>query len=539
MYKTLLFLVIFASTLVVCGQPLDRPKLVVGIVVDQMRWDYLYRYYDSYADDGGFKKILRNGFSAENTLIPYTPTVTGCGHASIYTGSVPAIHGIVGNNWFDKNLNREVYCAEDKTVKTVGSNTDAGLMSPVNMFTTSICDELRLATNFRSKVIGIAIKDRGSILTAGHSANAAYWYDSRTGDWITSSYYMNELPKWVSGFNAKKLVDKYYQQDWQTLYPLNKYVQSDQDERPYESKIFGSTKFPHNLKQFIGKNYGILPSTPYGNTMTFEFAKAALTAEQLGADNITDFLAISFSSPDYVGHSFGPNSVEVEDTYLRFDKELGEFLNFLDTKVGKNEYLVFISADHGAAHVPQFLKDNKIPAGSFSYRAIDSLNRSLQEKFGHEKLVTGLYNYQLYLNHQAIKDANLNKEEVKEWIIENITRHSGVARAFDIKELSQTTLNARLKDMLANGYYPDRCGDIQLILQAQWIEGFATTGTTHGLWNPYDAHIPFLLYGWGIKQGKTNRETYMSDIAPTIAALLKIQMPSGNTGKVVEEAIKN
>jgi predicted AlkP superfamily pyrophosphatase or phosphodiesterase len=538
MQRIFLIFFVIIQTVFAEAQSLERPKLVIGIVVDQMRWDYLYRYYDRYTENGGFKRMLHNGFSCENTLIPYTPTVTGCGHASIYTGSVPALNGIVGNFWFDKELNRSVYCTEDKTVKTVGSSTEAGFMSPANMFTTSVCDELRLATNFRSKVIGVALKDRGSILPAGHSANGAYWYDSKTGDWITSTYYIKELPKWVSDFNAKKLVDQYYQQDWNTLYPINTYVQSSTDEKIHESKVFGSTKFPHELKQHKGKNYGILPVTPYGNTLTIEFAKAALLAEQLGTDHITDFLAVSFSSPDYVGHSFGPNSVEAEDVYLRFDKELGEFFDFLDAKVGKNEYLVFLSADHGAAHVPQFLKENKIPAGSFSHSTIDTLNASLQKQFGKAKLISDMHNYQLYLNKQQIGSSNLNEEDVKNYIIKEVTRYKGVARAFDIEDLSRTTLNAKVKDMLANGYFPDRCGDIQLILQAQWIEGFGSTGTTHGLWNPYDAHIPLVWYGWGIKAGKTNRETYMTDIAPTISAMLRIQMPSGNVGKVIEEAIK-
>lgn len=538
MQRIILVLLVFINTLVAGAQTVDKPKLIVGLVVDQMRWDYLYRYSDRYSQNGGFKRLLQSGFTCENTLIPYTPTVTGCGHASIYTGSVPAINGITGNNWYDKNLNRNVYCAEDKSVKTVGSTTNAGQMSPANMFTTSICDELRMATNFRSKVIGIAIKDRGSILPAGHSANAAYWYDSKTGDWITSTYYMQELPKWVNDFNAKNLVDKYYLQDWNTMYPVGTYQQSSKDENAFEGKVFGSTSFPHSLKQYIGKNYGILPVTPYGNALTIEFAKSALTAERLGADNITDFLAISFSSPDYVGHSFGPNSIEAEDVYLRLDKQLGDLLDFLDARVGKNEYMVFLSADHGAAHVPQFLKDNKIPAGLFNPKLIDSLNISLESQFGQPKIISGLHNYQLYLNKEVIDSSKLNEKEVKNWIIQNITKLPGVARAFDINDLSQTTLNSKIKDMVANGYYPSRCGDIQVILQAQWIEGYASTGTTHGLWNPYDTHIPLLWYGWGIKQGKTNRETYMTDIAPTIAALLRIQMPSGTVGKVIEEVMK-
>ncbi|MBD0332130.1 MAG: alkaline phosphatase family protein [Chitinophagaceae bacterium] len=528
-----LVLIFFQSV----GQTISRPKLIVGIVVDQMRWDFLYRYYDRFAATGGFKRILQSGFSCENTYIPYTPTVTACGHSCIYTGSVPGINGITGNMWWDRELNATVYCTEDKTVKTVGSSTELGLMSPRNLLVTTICDELRLATNFQSKVVGIAIKDRGGILTAGHSANAAYWYDNKTGDWITSTYYMNDLPEWVKNFNKKKLVDKYYEKDWKLLYPLNTYLQSTEDEKSYEGKSLGKA-FPYNLKQFATKNYGIISVTPYGNTFTFDFAKEAVIAEQLGADNVTDILAVSLSSPDYIGHTFGPNSVEQEDDFLRLDKDLGDFLNFLDMKVGKGSYLLFLSSDHGVAHVPGFLREHKIPAGSFENLNVDDLNSQLKQKFAADNLVVSLLNYQVHLNYDAIYNHKLDVEAIKSWLIEYISKIPGIARVFETDKIMQTTLNSKVKEMLANGYYPKRSGDIQYILMPQTIEAFGTTGTTHGLWNPYDAHIPLLWYGWNIKPGKAYREVYMTDIAPTLAALLHIQVPSGGVGKIIEEIIK-
>ncbi len=320
-----------------------RPKLIVGIVVDQMRWDFLYRYYDRYSK-GGFKRLMNDGFNCENTFIPYTPTVTAAGHTCIYTGSVPAIHGVVGNGWYDYTEKRDVYCSEDKSVQTVGATNDNGKMSPKNMLTTTICDELKLATNFRSKVIGVAIKDRGAILPAGHSADAAYWYDSKTGSFISSTYYFNELPKWTQDFNASNKTNSYYEKNWNTLYPINTYLQSDVDTNNYESTVLGDNQkgFPYDLKRFIDKkDFGKIRSTPYGNSLTFDFAKAALINEQLGKDSITDFLAVSFSSTDYIGHAFGPNSVEIEDTYLRLDKDLEAFLIFLDNQVGKNNYTFF------------------------------------------------------------------------------------------------------------------------------------------------------------------------------------------------------
>ncbi len=539
----LIFLLFFSSVVNAQSntEKIKRPKLVVGIVVDQMRWDYLYRFYDRYAVNGGFRRMLDKGFTCENTFIPYAPTITACGHSSIYTGSVPAINGITGNFWWDRMLMRGVYCTEDKTVNTVGSTSSLGQMSPRNMLVTSICDELRLATNFKSKVIGISIKDRGGILPAGHSANGAYWYDNTIGSWISSTYYMNELPKWVNEFNAQKPVDKYYEKGWSLLYPANTYLQSTTDENAYEAKPYGAThtKFPYDLKGFIGKDYGAISTTPFGNSLTAEFAKSAVVSEKLGADAITDFLAVSFSSPDYIGHSFGPNSIEAEDGFLRLDRDLGELFRFLDEKVGKEQYTVFLSADHGAAQVPEFMKENKLPAGRvFLATVVARLNKALKERYNIEPIVVSDENYQLHFNHPKLDSAKVDKTELTNWIVEYMSVEPGIVRVFSLKELNTVPLNEKIRSMLNNGYYPRRNGDVQLILQAHYIDAWSNTGTTHGLWNPYDAHIPLLWYGWGIRHGKLNRETYMTDIAVTLAALLHIQMPSGAVGKVIEEVIK-
>ena len=540
--RSKLVLFFFMSILITTGsiaQSLRRPKLIVGIVIDQMRWDYLYRYYNRYSPTGGFKRLLNDGMSCENTFIPYTPTVTACGHTCIYTGSVPAIHGITGNTWWDNQSDRLVYCSEDKSVKTVGSNDELGMMSPRNMLTSTICDELKLATNFGSKVIGIAIKDRGGILPAGHSADAAYWYDIKTGDWISSTYYMTDLPRWVKDINARKSVDKYYQQGWNTLYPINTYTQSTEDKTRYEATPLGGNSFPYDLKNAIGKNYGLLPLLPYGNTFTIELAKAAIANENMGHDSIPDFLALSFSSPDYIGHNFGPNSVEQEDNFLRLDRELGDFLNFLDAKIGRGQYLVFLSADHGAAHVPSFVKDHQLPGGYLNYgHLIDTVNTFLRKKYGYPDVVTAAYNYQLFLNHKSIDSAKLDPRIVEQSVIDFISKQEGIAGAFVLRNISDAPLNSHLKEMMINGYFPRRSGDIQLVFEPQWIESYETGGTTHGLWNPYDSHIPLLWLGWGIRSGRLNRETHMTDIAPTLAALLHIQMPNGCVGRVIEEVIK-
>ncbi|MFN5335176.1 MAG: alkaline phosphatase PafA [Bacteroidota bacterium] len=510
-----------------------RPKLVVGIVIDQMRWDFLYRFHDRYSTKGGFKRMMYEGFSFDNTFIPYMPTVTGCGHASIYTGTVPAINGIVGNNWPDRKEGRMVYCSEDKNVNGVGTNASSGQMSPRNMLSTSVCDELKLATNFKSKVIGVAMKDRGSILPAGHSADAAYWYESKSGNWISSTHYLDRLPEWVNKFNDSKFPDFYYKKGWNTLYDIQTYHQSTKDNKDYAGSPFGKDQkgFPYNLQNFIGNNYDPILKTPHGNSLTLSFAKEAIRNESLGSDEITDFLAISFSSPDYIGHIFGPNSIEIEDNYIRLDQELGAFFDYLDATIGKGNYLCFLTADHGVAHVPEFLKQHNIPGGVIDDKKItDTLNTFLKQKYGGDKLIYYLHNYQLYVNHERIDSLGISTEDVYTDIINFCHGIEGIDRIFELDEVMETPLPVSVREQIVNGYHPKRSGDLQVILKPGWIDG-SKTGTTHGLWNPYDSHIPLLWYGWKIPKGASTREVYMTDIAVTVSALLHIQMPSGSIGK--------
>ena len=515
-------------------EKVNRPKLVVGLVIDQMRWDYLYRFYNRYVT-GGFKRLMNEGFSVENTFIPYTPTYTGCGHASIYTGSVPAINGIIGNNWYDPQLGTDVYCAEDKTVKTVGSSNKAGEMSPKNMLVTTITDELRLATNFRSKVIGISMKDRGSILPAGHSANAAYWYDGQSGNWISSTYYMKGLPTWLTSYNQKKVANSFYAQNWNTLFPIETYIQSTGDDKVYEGRFKNekSSSFPHGLSNNIDKNFDVIRSTPYGNTITFDLSKAAIQEEKLGQGGDTDFLAISCSSTDYIGHQFGPNSIEIEDTYLRLDKDIADFLSYLDKTLGKNNYLIFLSADHAVANVPGFMEENKLPGGlvsnSFLRKGIDSL---MQKKFNLNKSVITVMNNQVYFDHQLIEEQQTDFEKIKQTTLNYLKKQNGIVDAINLQAVQQATIPDEIKSRIVNGYSAKRSGDIYFLLQSNWFDG-GNTGTTHGAWYPYDSHIPLLFMGWNVKPGKTNATYYMTDIAPTLAAMLNIQMPSGSIGKPI------
>lgn len=520
---------------------LSRPKLVVGIVVDQMRWDYLYRYYDRYKESG-FKRLLNEGFSCENTLIDYVPTVTAIGHSTVYTGSVPAIHGIAGNDFIINATGNKVYCTEDTTVQTVGSTSSAGEMSPRNLLTSTITDELRLATNFRSKVIGVALKDRGAILPAGHAANAAYWFDDRTGNFITSTYYMKELPAWVQQFNSKKLAEKYLKQNWNTLYDIKTYVQSTTDNNRYEGTFSGSATptFPVNTSGMYSKSFGIIRTTPYGNTLTLAMAKAAVENERLGQGPVTDFLAVSCSSTDYVGHKFGVNAIETEDTYLRLDRDLADFFSYLDSRIGKGNYTVFLTADHGAAHNPNFLIDHNIPAGYWPGGKLQNeLNKVLEQTYHVKNLVVSFSNGQVHFNNPLITANKLNEEAIRKDCVNFLRGKPGVAFVADVNEADEAAVPQELKERIINGYNFDRSGPITIVLQPGWYSGSAdATGTTHGSWNAYDAHIPLVWMGWGIKKGATNRQTNMTDIAATVAALLHVQMPNGCIGKPITEVLK-
>lgn len=522
----------------------ERPKLVVGIVVDQMRWDYLYRYYDRYGENG-FKRLLDSGFSCENTMLNYIPTVTAAGHTCIYTGSVPSIHGIAGNDFMIERTGKHLYCTDDSLARSVGTDSKAGQMSPRNMLVSTVTDELRLATNFRSKTIGIALKDRGAILPAGHTANAAYWFDDRTGAFITSTYYMDELPPWVRAFNEQDRAAQLLKQDWTPLLPAADYTQSTADDTRYETPFVKGTAptLPVKTSELYKKEgYKVIRNTPYGNTLTLEMAEAALKNEQLGKGAYTDFLAVSLSSTDYVGHQFGINAIETEDTYLRLDKDLADFLACLDREVGQGNYLLFLTADHAAAHNVRFMADNRLPAGAWPYdKTRASMDSLVNVNYGLTGVIRGMDNYQVHLDRNKIENAGVDYGQVKETLIRFLETQQGIAYAIDMEKAAVAPIPAPIRERIVNGYNRERSGAIQVIMQPGWYDVASSaipTGTTHGVWHPYDSHIPLLFYGWKINRGSTNREVYMTDIAPTVAALLRIQMPNGCIGKPITEVAR-
>lgn len=513
---------------------IERPKLVVGIVVDQMRWDYLYRYQKRYTD-GGFKRLLGEGFSCENTMIPYVPSVTAIGHTCIYTGSVPSIHGIAGNNFVKDG--KKVYCTDDDSVKPVGTTSVVALMSPRNLWVSTIGDEMKIASNGRAKVVGVALKDRASILPAGHNPNGAFWFDDQTGCFITSSYYMDHLPKWVEAFNDKRLPEQYLSQKWNTLYPKNTYTESSTDENEYENGIREGVKatLPLNLPELYKKyGYGIIRNTPFGNSLTLDMAKAAIDGEQLGADDETDLLAVSCSSTDYIGHQVGTHAIETEDTYLRLDKAIADFLTYLDSKVGKGNYLVFLSADHGAMNNAAFLQDRRIPAGSWDASATaKKLNHVLAKEYPEAgDIVKTVMNYQVFFNRDVIKSKQLDFDNIKQTVVNVLKEDPSVLYACDMAKASTESIPEEVKFRIINGYNRERSGDVVIILKPNFY-AHSMKGTDHGAWNSYDTHIPLVFMGWGIKHGATTKQTFMTDIAPTIAAMLHVQAPNGCVGKSI------
>ncbi|MDC6406381.1 MULTISPECIES: alkaline phosphatase PafA [Maribacter] len=518
-----------------------KPKLVVGIIVDQMRYDYLTRFYDQY-EEGGFKRMVEEGFNCKNNHFNYAPTSTGPGHTSVYTGTTPATHGIIGNEWYDKENDVDVYCASDDRYASVGTTSDAGQMSPHRMTVTTITDELRLHTQMRGKTIAIALKDRGAVLPGGHTANAAYWFHGKNeGKWITSSYYMDALPKWVEDFNSSGVAQS-YKKGWNTLKDISTYVESGVDDNAFEGLFDGETSssFPHNPQDLLDKNnnFEIIKATPYGNSITTDFAIEALVREQLGQDEITDFLAVSYSSTDYVGHMFGVNSKEVEDTYIRLDLDLARLFKALDKNVGEGEYTVFLTADHAAIDVPSYLISTRIPAGYVDNSTTkEKFTEFLRYTYGTEEIVKNFSNYQIFLDHKIVKNLDLEIKDVQEAIAKEFLSYDYVDRVYTGYQMWQNNYSSGIPYILQNGYNQKRSGDVLLVLKPGTIT-YPQTGSTHGSPQIYDTHVPLLFFGKGIQKGSTVERTEIPDIAPTISSLLGIAFPSGTTGKPLSEVLE-
>lgn len=523
-----------------------RPPLVVGITVDQMRADYLYRFWNDFGE-GGFKRLVEGGFVCGDHHFGYAPTYTGPGHASIFTGTTPAFHGIIANDWYDRASGGSVYCASDTTVRAVGAASPdeaAGFMSPRRLRVTTLGDELKLATAGQAKVIGISMKDRGAILPAGHSADGAFWFHGKDeGVFITSTYYTDELPEWAARFNRKSPRDDYMKAGWSRLLSESAYGESQPDNNPYESPFRGTTRptFPYDFRELAeaNKQYDLLKASPAGNAILVDFALAALEGEGLGDDAITDLLAISFSSTDYVGHQFGVHAQETQDVYLRLDRELARLFEALDDRVGAGNWMCWLSADHAGATVPSLGQSVGMPVDYWKPgNMVDAAEAACVAAYGEGPWIVNYSNDQFFLDRARIADAGLDVEEVARRVRQVAEEDGGVYRAvtrWDLASIGHS--NDPVISNLQWGIHPSSSGEVIVVPQPGWIN-YGRTGTTHGSPYAYDTHVPCIFYGWGVKPGATYERTHIRDIAPTVSALIHSPLPNASAGRVIDDLLE-
>jgi len=538
--KISLFFVVFLSSNVVFSQQ-KAPKLVVGIVVDQMCYEYLYRYQSKFSK-GGFNKLMSKGANCRTTHYNYVPTYTGPGHASIYTGTTPSNHGIVANDWYSVATGGNLNCVDDPKSLTVGSDNKSGHYSPVNLKVNTVTDQLKLERN-QAKVISVSIKNRGAILPGGHLSDGTYWYDSKTGNMITSTFYKHELPKWVMDFNQLAIPLHKTKETWNTFFPIDQYTESVADDSPYEHLLPGksSPTFPYNLNEMAtdANRFDLFVNTPFANTFLTDFAVNAIEAENLGKNGQTDMLCISYSSTDIIGHSFGPQSVEIEDTYIRLDRDLERLLQELDKKVGKGNYTLFLTADHAVVPVPQLLIDKRLPGGYvFLKDSVEQLGMRLEGQFGFNPIIK-VDNLNVYIDKVLVKEKAANYDEICSFIQAELKTWSGIKNVYTAKEL-QLANGDKWFEMVRNGYHPKESGDVLCILESGYLaksrdSEHARKGTSHGSPYAYDTHVPLLFYGYGIPKKDIFRTIEITDIAATIAHIMNISFAHVTTGNPIVE----
>lgn len=523
------------------------PRLVVGIVVDQMRPDYIYRYWDNFSS-GGFKRLVGEGAFLRNTHFDYVPTHTAPGHASVYSGTTPMHHGIVANDMYDRNKGTGFYCVQDDAVSGVGATGYKGQRSPLNLLAGTLADELERVTDGRSKTVGVAMKDRGSILPIGRTGDAAYWFFEGTdGYFATSSWYMNALPRWLQEFNARGLAKKYLQEQWDLLLPVERYHISLPDDNVYEEPLAGSAKatLPMDVKamyEAAARSTVLLRFIPAGLTYTTDVALAALDGEGMGQDEHTDLLAISYGATDELGHEMGPRALEIEDMYLRLDRELERLFKALDEKVGKGNFTVFLTADHAAVDVPAYLRDKKASAGYVDATdLVGRVNVALTAQFGAGNWVRKRVKEQLFLNDSLITAKKLDRALVQRAAADELLKHPLVSDAITAADLARNTYATGLRKHIQRGFMPMRSGDVCYIMRPSHLSkypGMNERGTDHGSsWN-YDTHVPVLFMGAGIKPGEVVRRTSITDIAPTLAMIIGCALPDAAIGEPIPEVIR-
>ncbi len=499
--------------------PPPKPKLVVAIIVDQFRFDYLQRFRANY--NGGLARMLERGAVFSNAYHEHFPTVTAIGHATFLSGTTPSISGIVGNEWYDRASGKQVTSVSDDNATLLGGTPGRRASSPHRLLVSTIGDELKMA-NRRTKVVSVSLKDRGSILPAGRMADGAYWFDSSSGNFVSSSWYFKEMPKWASDYNQQRPGDAYVGKQWM----------------PFDAKP-GETVKPYFT---LGKEadmvyYESLARTPYGNDIVEAFAERAIEGEQLGRHEDTDILAVSFSSNDYIGHALGPDHPAVRDISIQTDRLLGKFFQFIDSKVGMDNVLVVFSADHGVVPFPEVQAERKMPGGRMSERTVlTKLQTALTERYGEGQWVVGKSGPAPYLNYTLIAQKKLNAAEVRETAASAVRELQHIYRVYTRDQIGDGRLLDDLIDRrVRNGFHTERAADLFIVAEPFWL--FEDRGTSHGTPYNYDAHVPVVFMGPGIQPGRYPGHVATYDIAPTLAHLLEVEPPNGAVGRVLTEML--
>jgi len=540
---------LFFLTFSLSGQgvyiPPDKPKLIVQIIVEQLRFDQIEKMKNRFSEKG-LRRMINEGTCFNNAFFNYVHTQSAPGHATIATGAEPSAHGITSDYWHVPLKNEIIYCTADREVSPIGGSYESGLHSPGNLMASTFSDELFLATKGKARIYSVGLKESSAILSAGHTANGVFWFDSNTGTWMSSSYYMKDLPAWVNDFNAMRIADSYLEKIWQPLKKIEEYGDCSPDSNKYEVGFNGISWFPYDLKkmqtkgvQGLKKDYSLLDETPFGNSFTKDFALKLIKEESLGTDDITDFISICFSATDKIGHRFGPSSVEAADALLRLDADIAELLDFLLETIEKKNVLICFTAAHGISETPALLEANRIPAGYFIHtQALQLLRIYLNAIYGQGDWVKGYFDNQVYLNRTLIEDTRISLEDIQKRVARFMVQNSGVAEAYPLSVFETADfMNGRLH-MADNNFVPQRSGDVLVILNPGWVEANEYSVTGHNSPYNYDTHVPLIWYGWTVNRATVNRRVNMIDIAPTLSVMCGIPVPNTCTGDPADELLR-
>jgi hypothetical protein len=542
-------LLIFSAIIDLSGQgayiPPDRPKLVVGIVVEQLKFDQLEKFRDRLGEEG-IKKLINEGTTFKNASFDYMLTQSAPGHATISTGAEPSSHGIPSDSWFVPLRNELIYCTKDIKVDPVGGSYESGLHSPVNLQSSTFSDELKMASKGKAGIYGIGMSEKAAILTSGHSADAVYWFDNITGTWMTSTYYTSKLPAWVNDYNAMSYAENYLNSSWTLFGPTTSYSDCLPDSNKLETGLAGINYFPYDLKKIRlkwgsnpKKDFSLIRETPFANTMTTNFAMRLIENEKLGKDDVTDFVSICYSATDNIGHRFGPSSVEMGDAILRLDDDIKHLLKFLNDSIGKKNVLIYFTAAHGISEVPAVLEKNRIPSGYFlPNQALQLLRTYLNAVYGEGDWVKGYSERQVFLNRTLIEDARLALDDVQKKVARFLVQFTGVSAAYPYSAFEANDFgNGNLKRII-NSFNPQRSGDVIVVLNPGWVEKDMEFVTNHNSPYEYDSHVPLLWYGFTVNRSTVTRKVNMTDIAATLSSLCRIPYPNACTGEPMFELFR-